>query len=51
MGVPNIWLIDPQKRTAYTFGADGLVESASLRLQASDSPAYLDITELFSQLD
>ena len=26
MGVPNIWLIDPQKRTAYTFGADGLVE-------------------------
>jgi hypothetical protein len=50
MGVPNIWLIDPQKRTAYTFDADGLVESTSLHLAAKDSPAHLDVAELFSQL-
>jgi Uma2 family endonuclease len=51
MGVPNIWLIDPQKRTAYTFDAKGLIESGSLRLEARNSPAYLDVAELFSQLD
>ncbi len=51
LGVPNIWLLDPLRRVAYSFGLNGLVESDSLKFAVQDSPIHLDITELFAQLD
>ena len=51
MGVPNVWLIDPQDRVAYTFGAGGLKLAESSRLGVPGSPIYLDLTEIFAALD
>ncbi len=49
MGVQNIWLINPDTRTAEFFEAGNWM--AAQRLQVPDSPIYLDILELFSEFD
>jgi Uma2 family endonuclease len=51
LGVPNIWLLDPLRRVAYSFGSNGLVELDSLKFAVQDSPIHLDVAELFAQLD
>ena len=48
MGVPNIWLIDPIRRSASSFGANGLKEADPLNLTIANSPIHLDLTEAFS---
>ena len=51
MGVPHIWLIDPQERLAYTFGRDGLHQQEDCVLQTNDTAIALDVNELFARLD
>ncbi len=51
MGVPNIWLIDPIRRAAFTFDAAGLHEADPANLQVSNTPISLDLTEAFAALD
>jgi len=50
-GVPNIWLIDPIHRTAFTFDAKGLQEANPTNLIVAGSPISLDLTEAFSAID
>lgn len=51
MGVPNIWLIDPQERLAYAFGQSGLQQQQDLVLRASEVAVELNLNELFARLD
>ncbi len=49
MGIPNIWLIDPDTRTAQACEADFWLERE--RLEVAGTPIYLDIPALFAALD
>ncbi len=51
MGVPNIWLVDPLRRAAWTFDTDGLHEADITRLTVIDSPVRLDLTGAFAAID
>jgi Uma2 family endonuclease len=51
MGVPNIWLIDPYKRLAYTFGPTGLHPADPTNLTVPGTPIHIDLTALFAKLD
>ncbi len=51
MGVPNIWLLDPQERLAYTFGAGGLKQQEDLVLRVADPGIAVDVNTLFDDLD
>jgi Uma2 family endonuclease len=51
MGVENIWLIDPIRRAAFTFGSIGLHEADPTRLTVPNSPIHLDLTEAFAAID
>jgi Uma2 family endonuclease len=51
MGVPNLWLIDPADRLAYTYTREGLRLIEHTRLEIPGSPIYLDLPEIFSALD
>lgn len=51
MGVENIWLLNPQKRTAFIYTESGLQRADGPRLAVPNSPIYLDIPEVFSALD
>jgi Uma2 family endonuclease len=50
MGVENIWLIDPIRRKAYTFDAEGLHEADPAHLTVPNTPIYLDLTEVFAAI-
>ncbi len=49
MGVPNLWIIDPQMRVARERRGDAWVDVA--RLTVPNSPIYVDVTALFKRLD
>ncbi len=51
MGVPNVWLFDPQERAAYTYTQAGLKLVTEPRILIPESPIYLDLPEVFSSLD
>jgi Uma2 family endonuclease len=51
MGVPNIWLIDPYKRVAYTYDAGGLHPADTTALTVPGTPIRLDLSAAFAQLD
>jgi hypothetical protein len=51
MGVKNIWLIDPIRRAAFTFDADGLHEADPANLTVPNTQIKLDLTEAFAALD
>ena len=51
MGVPNLWLIDPIRRSAHTFDRDGLHHADPTRLTIPNTPITLDLTEPFAALD
>jgi Uma2 family endonuclease len=48
MGIPNIWIIDPQVRRSW-FYEGSLIEKN--RLIVADSPIYLDVPEMFARYD
>jgi Uma2 family endonuclease len=43
MGVANIWVIDPHKRRAYTYGADGTIEAVDGEIRAANISVPLAI--------
>jgi Uma2 family endonuclease len=49
MGIENIWLIDPDTRTARVCRGESWTEIA--RFTVADSPIYLDVKTLFARLD
>jgi Uma2 family endonuclease len=49
MGIENIWLIDPESRTARICREDAWVET--MRFAVEGSVIYLDVAALFAQLD
>ncbi len=51
MGVPNIWVLDPLERVAYTYTRDGLRLIEASLLTVPNSPVYLDLPEIFAALD
>jgi Uma2 family endonuclease len=51
MGVPNLWLIDPVRRIAYTFDATGLHIADAASLTVPNTPIHLDLTAFFARLD
>jgi Uma2 family endonuclease len=51
MGVPNIWLIDPQRHAAFTFNAAGLHDADPTDLRVSNTPIHLDLTEAFAAIE
>jgi Uma2 family endonuclease len=51
MGVPNLWLIDPVRRIAYTFDATGLHIADTTSLTVPNTPIHLDLTAFFARLD
>ena len=51
MGVKSIWLVDPVRRAAFTFDADGLHEADPTGLMIPNSPIQLDLTEAFAAID
>ncbi len=51
MGVPNVWLIDPLRKAAYTFDATGLHIADASRLAIPGTPILLDLTTAFAALD
>jgi Uma2 family endonuclease len=51
MGVPNLWLLDPQDRIAYIYSSDGLLKLTTDRLAVPNSEIYIDLPALFASLD
>jgi len=51
MGVENIWLIDPIRRSALTYDAQGLHHADATNLNVPGTPIHLDLTDVFSALD
>jgi Uma2 family endonuclease len=50
-GVPNIWIIDPEPRLAYRYGAVGLEEVHSGELVVPETPMRVVLSEMFAELD
>jgi Uma2 family endonuclease len=48
MGIPNIWIIDPQVRRSWSYEGS-LIERN--RLTVADSPIYLEVPEMFARYD
>ena len=48
-GVPNIWVVDPQKRSAWDCSDGNWVRKE--RLEVANSPIYLSLPELFAKID
>jgi len=51
MGVENIWLIDPLRRGAFTYDADGLHIADPSNLTVPGTPIRVDLTPAFDRLD
>ncbi len=51
MGVQNLWLIDPLRRSAHTFDGNGLHHADPTALIVLGSPIALDLTDAFAALD
>jgi Uma2 family endonuclease len=50
-GVENIWIIDPESRTAYTATASGLQPVRTNELTVPETPIRVVLSELFAELD
>ena len=51
MGVPHIWLLDPKNKTADRWIQGSWRPVPETRLYAGDSPIYLDLEWLWSELN
>jgi Uma2 family endonuclease len=49
-GIPNVWLIDPRDRRAFTYTREGSTGSTDLVLHAQDCDIVLDLNEVFAAL-
>jgi Uma2 family endonuclease len=49
MGIPNIWIIDPQTRRAWT--SAGAVMTETGKFMVEGTPIYLDLSEMFARYD
>lgn len=49
MGIPNIWVIDPQARRSWSYEGSALSEKS--RLTVPDTAIYLDAPEMFARYD
>ena len=50
MGVRNVWVIDPQKRTAYTYSPAGKQEPSDAVLRVPQSEISVPLAEIFEKL-
>jgi Uma2 family endonuclease len=50
MGVPNIWLINPFRRVAYTCDSTGLHDAPIDRMQVPNSPIHILLADMLSQI-
>jgi Uma2 family endonuclease len=50
-GVENIWVIDPERREAYTATAGGLLPVRTNELTVPETPIRVVLSELFAELD
>ncbi len=51
MGVPEVWILDPEKRTAYVLRGDEMTGQCEGTLRLNGTPIELDLAALFSVLD
>lgn len=51
MGVLNLWIIDPVQRIAHTYGSSGLQIVTTERIIIPGTPIYIDLKNLFAELD
>jgi len=51
MGVPNLWILDPQDRVAYDYASSGLLKLTTDRLAIPNTEIYVDLPTLFAALD
>ena len=47
MGVPNIWVIEPQTRRGYVYNSDGLLEAKGGVLRVANSEIAVPLTSIF----
>ncbi len=50
-GVQNIWVIDPERRIAYTYNGSALEEVTTGELVVGDTPIRVSLSEMFAELD
>ena len=48
MGIPNIWILDPETETARS--CEGKTWAEKTRLEIAGTPIYVDVNELFAKL-
>ncbi len=51
MGVPAVWIFDPQRRIAYTLTNEAFTEQRSGELRLTKPPIVLDVEHIFAALD
>ncbi len=51
MGVPDVWLIDPERRSASVWAHNGWTVTTERLLRSSTGPAYVDLDWLWTELD
>ncbi len=51
MGVPTVWILDPETRTAHTVTAASMTEQTTGTLRAEGTLIELSISEIFATLD
>ncbi len=51
MGAENLWIVDPGDRSASTYTRSGMKPLEGTRLEIAGSPIYLDVAQIFAELD
>lgn len=51
LGVPQSWLLDPVRRSAYVFSGAGLHQVAGDRLELPGTAVHVELSTLFAALD
>ena len=51
MGVPEVWIFDPEERKAYIVRDDVMIEQSTGALRLAGTPVQISIKELFEALD
>ena len=50
MGVPHLWIIDPQERVAYIYAKDGLLKLTTDRLAIPGTEIYVDLPAILPKI-